>query len=574
MNLQTFYDHFEYLADAPNGVTKLREMILQLAVQGKLVPQDPKDEPASVLLEKIKAEKEKLIKQGKIKKSKPLPPLTPEEVPYELPEGWGWVRLGDIAILENGDRSKRYPKENDFQNSGIPFFGAKDMVDGMLRFDNGLRFISKTKFDELRNGKLIDNDFVVLLRGSVGKTAIFRASCEFTTGFINAQMLIIRLLNKSLCEFFNLYSKSVFFQSSITDKTTGSAVKQMPANVLLNFLIPFPALSEQHRIASKVDQLMALCDELETRQQKKETARARLNQSITANLLTAPTPKAFTTGWQRLCHNFDLLYDTPETIPTLRQTILQLAVQGKLVPQDPNDEPASVLLEKINAEKEKLIKQGKIKKSKPLPPVTPEEMPYELPKGWEWTRLGNVGRIIGGGTPKTSEAEYFTDNCIPWLTPADLYQLKGKYISKGKRDITDLGLKKSSAQLMPKNTVIFSSRAPIGYVAIAANELCTNQGFKSCVPYILRMNEYIYYFLRCMSKEIDKNASGTTFKEVSGKIVSEILISIPPLAEQLRIVTEIDQIMDLCDHLEEKLTQSADNSQRLTEAVIHHLTAA
>ena len=137
------------------------------------------------------------------------------------------------------------------------------MVDGILRFDNGLRFISEDKFLELSNGKLMDKDFVVLLRGTVGKIAIFRNNAEFSTGFINAQMLIVRMINKKLCDLFRLYSSSTFFQSLIANKTTGSAVRQMPANVVLNFLTPLPPLAEQQRIVAKIDQLMALCDNLE-----------------------------------------------------------------------------------------------------------------------------------------------------------------------------------------------------------------------------------------------------------------------------------------------------------------------
>lgn len=255
--------HFDVAFTAPDGIKKLRELILTLAMQGKLVPQGSNDQPASKLLKEIDLEKQKLIKEGKIKQSKPLPEIKPDEIPYALPKSWEWVRLGKISTFENGDRSKRYPNEDDHQTSGIPFFGAKDMVNGVLRFDNGLRFISESKFQELSNGKLVDKDFVVLLRGTVGKIAIFRTNPEFSTGFINAQMLIIRMIHKALCEFFNLYSSSTTFQTLVANKITGSAVKQMPANVVLDFLVPIPPLEEQRRIVAKIDELMAQCDELE-----------------------------------------------------------------------------------------------------------------------------------------------------------------------------------------------------------------------------------------------------------------------------------------------------------------------
>ncbi|EKK3318906.1 restriction endonuclease subunit S [Salmonella enterica] len=259
-------------------------------------------------------------------------------------------------------------------------------------------------------------------------------------------------------------------------------------------------------------------------------------------------------------------------IKKLRELILELAVRGKLVPQDPNDEPASELLKRIEQEKAQLVKDGKIKKQKPLPPISDKEKPFELPEGWEWVTLATVGEIVGGGTPKSDTPHYWAQNGIKWLTPADLYGLKGKYISSGARDISPAGLSNSSARLMPKGSVLFSSRAPIGYVAIADAELSTNQGFKSCVPYIKESAEYIYYFLLASAKKIDAEASGTTFKEVSGAIVSKILFPLPPLSEQLKIVSRANDLMSLCDQLEQHSLTSLDAHQQLVETLLSTLT--
>ncbi|HGW6557238.1 TPA: restriction endonuclease subunit S, partial [Escherichia coli] len=254
------------------------------------------------------------------------------------------------------------------------------------------------------------------------------------------------------------------------------------------------------------------------------------------------------------------------------ELILELAVRGKLVPQDPNDEPASELLKRIAAEKAELVKQGKIKKQKPLPEISEEEKPFELPEGWEWVTLATVGEIVGGGTPKSDNPQFWAKNGIKWITPADLYGLKGKYITSGARDISPAGLSNSSARLMPKGSVLFSSRAPIGYVAIADAELSTNQGFKSCVPYIKESAEYIYYFLLASAKKIDAEASGTTFKEVSGAIVSKILLPLPPLSEQLKIVSRANELMSLCDQLEQQSLTSLDAHQQLVETLLGTLT--
>ncbi|WP_171023564.1 restriction endonuclease subunit S [Escherichia sp. E1130] len=259
-------------------------------------------------------------------------------------------------------------------------------------------------------------------------------------------------------------------------------------------------------------------------------------------------------------------------IKKLRELILELAVRGKLVPQDPHDEPASELLKRIAAEKAELVKQGKIKKQKPLPEISEEEKPFELPEGWEWVTLATVGEIVGGGTPKSDNPQFWAKNGIKWITPADLYGLKGKYITSGARDISPAGLSNSSARLMPKGSVLFSSRAPIGYVAIADAELSTNQGFKSCVPYIKESAEYIYYFLLASAKKIDAEASGTTFKEVSGAIVSKILLPLPPLSEQLKIVSRANELMSLCDQLEQQSLTSLDAHQQLVETLLGTLT--
>lgn len=244
----------------------------------------------------------------------------------------------------------------------------------------------------------------------------------------------------------------------------------------------------------------------------------------------------------------------------LKNSILQLAIEGKLVPQDKNDEPASTLLEKIKEEKEQLIKDKKIRRNKKEsfiyrtnnhfyekvgdddPVCIDDEIPFDMPNSWEWCRLNTLGEIVGGGTPKTKITEYWNNGDISWLTPADMKFVDGKYVSHGQRNITRLGLEKSSAKLMPKNSIIYSSRAPIGYIAIASNQLCTNQGFKSIVPINTEIVDYLYYCLIAVTEDIKSRSSGTTFKEISGTTFGETLIPIPPLKEQKRIVRKIEEL--------------------------------
>lgn len=273
---------------------------------------------------------------------------------------------------------------------------------------------------------------------------------------------------------------------------------------------------------------------------------------------------------QDLIAAFDTLAEAPEGVTRLRELVLQLAVRGKLVPQDPEDEPAGALLAGFGAARQQLIAAGQINKPRHPEGVPLQEAPFEVPDSWCWVRLGDVGAIVGGGTPKSGESSYWSDSSeIPWLTPADMRSQPSRWVSRGKRDITQAGLSNSSAQLMPRGSVLFSSRAPIGHVGIASNPLATNQGFKSCVPYCTDMSEYVYFFLLHAGREIDETATGTTFKEVSGKDVALVPIPVPPLAEQKRIVARVDELMGLLDRLE-----AARNAREATRTALRDAALA
>ena len=217
------------------------------------------------------------------------------------------------------------------------------------------------------------------------------------------------------------------------------------------------------------------------------------------------------------------------TAQDLKNSVLQRAMQGKLVEQRAEEGTAIELIKNS-----KFYGKGK--------EIKEDEKPYSIPDTWLWVRLVDIGDIVGGGTPKTSEVSFWENGTITWITPADMRGL-GKYVSCGMRKITKAGLEKSSARLLPKGTVIYSSRAPIGYIAIALNELCTNQGFKSVIPFNVELSEYLYYCLISQTQNIISRASGTTFKEISGGEFGQTIIPIPPLAEQKRIVAKIEELL-------------------------------
>lgn len=198
-----------------------------------------------------------------------------------------------------------------------------------------------------------------------------------------------------------------------------------------------------------------------------------------------------------------------------------------------------------------------------------EEQPYELPGNWAWVRLGNITAIVGGGTPSSQVTEYYEGGKIPWVSPADLSDFNEKYISSGRKHITELGLLKSSARMLPKGTVLLSSRAPIGYVAITANELCTNQGFKSFLPSKVFMPDFLYWFLKSNKEKLESYASGTTFLELSGARAAQILFPLPPLAEQKRIVERIEGLFSKLDEAKELIQSSLERSQLRRSAILH-----
>ncbi len=496
---------------------ELRRSILQAAVEGKLVPQDPREEPASKLLERIRGEKERLVQEGKIKKTKQLPPVTEDEIPYELPEGWWWCRLGGVLqFADNKNIHREFPADKIINYVDI------DSIDNQKFIIRSVKQLPVKKLSTRARRVLHKGDIVYsLVRPYLNNIAIVseeRADFIGSTGFsvfrpicISNRFIMYILLSPYIERYF--YSLMSGFNSPSISQTD-----------FVNTLIPLPPLAEQQRIVDQLDVLMRQCDELELAEKKLDKLDGRFAENL---------PKS----------------------------ILQSAVEGKLVPQDPREEPASKLLERIRGEKEWLVQEGKIKKTKPLPPIAEDEIPYELPEGWCWCRLGDVGKIIGGATPDSHNETYYTasGNGITWITPADMKYAKNNIIEYGAKDITQVGYNSCSTQMLPKGSVVFSSRAPIGHIAFAGKELCTNQGFKSIVPYGFSNNYWLFYVLKSKIPDIQSRASGTTFKEVSGQFMEKELIPLPPLAEQQRIVDKVDTLMGLCDALKAAYTDPVEN---------------
>lgn len=476
----------------------MRAKILDLAIQGKLTDQRAEDGNAQDLLKEIQAEKEKLIKEKKIKKGKPLPEITEEEKPFEIPENWEWVRLGDIAQAVNGDRGKNYPKREEYVASGIAWINAGHITDdGYLNADK-MNYITPNKYDSLRSGKIQRNDLLFCLRGSFGKVARIEPFCE---GAIASSLAIIRLFNTALRAYLFIYLKSPQAANELNKYANGTAQPNLAAKDVLKYLIPLPPLAEQHRIADKVSALFAQLDAVD---------------------------KAYE--------------EYRELQQTMKTKLLDLAVQGKLTDQRAEDGNARDLLKEIQAEKEKLIKEKKFKKEKPLPEITEEEKPFDIPENWMWVRLGEmILNHIGGGTPDKSNEAYWNGD-IPWMSVKDVHQ-DSMYADRTIDSITPAGLENSSSNLIEANRLIVVMRMAVGRAVINKLPVAINQDLRAL---FFRDNVTQEYILRIF-KILKFETSGMTVKGIKLWVLLNTPIPLPPLAEQKRIVAKLDELLPLCN---------------------------
>lgn len=575
MDTNTFLANFGHLADAPNGVRKLRELILQLAVQGKLVPQDPKDEPAAKLLARIRKEKagrrggfqtrpvlraSRAEKEGQ-QSGAGLEPA-PTEMPYELPQGWEWTRLENIGLV-----SPSNCLDDDLDVAFVPMALISEKYGEPVKLEVRKWSEVKKGFTHFAEGDVALAKITPCFQN--GKSAVMRG-LKNGVGAGTTELHVFRSLGGTISpEYVLAYLKSPAFVNNGIPIMTGSAgQKRVPREYFSQNPFPLPPLAEQHRIVAKVDQLMALCDELEARQQKQQEGRVRLNNAALDALLNAGDPADFAVHWQRICANFDLLYDHPDTIAKLRAAILQLAVQGKLVPQDPRDEPTEVLLGRI--------RKTKTSKKAVWPAVKSGETPYPLPHGWEWVRLGELGYFLGGGTPsKHNPAFWFGE--IPWVSPKDM---KTKYIADAIDHISSEAIQKSAAKLIPVGSVLMVLRGMILLhsfpVAKTTVEVTINQDMKALVCALSDISEYVLLSLtgeKGRILQLVERSSHGTCRLDSGDI-SAFVVGLPPLAEQNRIVAKVDQLMALCDDLEVKLNQARQQSEKLMEANVRQLVVA
>ena len=494
---------------------QLKNAILQEAIQGRLVPQDPNDEPASVLLEKIRAEKKRLVKEGKLKKKElEEKPISEDEIPFEIPESWEWVRLENITTYISRGKSPVYSEIQKYpivaqkcnQWSGFSLEKAK--------FADPKTVEKYTEERLLRDGDLLWNSTGL---GTLGRMAIYDSNVnQYGWAAADSHVTVIRTLPEfSNYQYLYYYFASNEVQSVIEDKSDGSTKqKELSQETVRKYLVPLPPLAEQKRIVAKIEQLLPKVEEYGKAQEKLN----KLNEELPARL---------------------------------KKSILQEAIEGRLVPQDPNDEPASVLLDKIREEKKQLVKEGKLKKKElEEKPISEDEIPFEIPESWEWVRLENITTYISRGkSPVYSEIQKYpivAQKCNQW---------SGFSLEKAKFADPKTVEKYTEERLLRDGDLLWNSTGlgTLGRMAIYDSNV-NQYGWAAADSHVTVIRtlpefsnyQYLYYYFA--SNEVqsvieDKSDGSTKQKELSQETVRKYLVPLPPLTEQHRIVAKIEQLL-------------------------------
>jgi len=565
------------------GIKKLRELILELAVRGKLVPQDVNDEPASALLERIAEEKAQLIADKKIKKQKPLPVITDEEKPFDLPLGWEWARVGTVSSLSSGKGFKK----SEYSDTGARLFQIANVSLGYAKWDieNYLPLTYMSDYPELN---LSVGDVLIalnrpLLNGSM-KVCILEESD--IPAILYQRVGKFDFHGESIdTKYYYYFLQSPLFKGNLNENLQGSDQPFINQSQLVKFLFSLPPLAEQHRIVAKVDELMVLCDQLEQQTEQSLTAHQTLVEVLLGSLHKPAEGSAtdntddFQANWQRISDHFDVLFTTEHSIEQLKQTILQLAVMGKLVPQNPNDEPASVLLEKIAKEKAQLIADKKIKKQK-IQAIGDDVHLYKLPKGWTWSQLGKLtasedhAMCDGPFGSKLKTEHYISDKGFSVVRLGNIGV--GKFLWGKEGHIS-----KEHYETLPNNHIQTGDLIVAGMAdpLIRTCEVPPNLGpaVNKADCFRLRIHNYLEkkYISHYLNSHVAKlfaaeENQGMTRQRINLGNCKAIPVPIAPINEQHRIVAKVDELMALCEQLKARLSDAQTTQLHLADAVVEN----
>lgn len=488
---------------------QLKASILQLAIQGKLVEQRPEEGTSEDLYQQIQAEKQKLIEEGKLKKEKPLPAID-DEIPFEIPSNWKWVNLSSLCSVIS-DGTHQTPK---YVGNGVPFISVKDISSGVINFSD-TKFISYEDSKEL-NKKIApeSGDILICRIGTLGKAVKIPSGCKQFSIFVS--LGLIKPLNKEISDFIVTVINSAYGFNWLQLVKVGGGTHTYKINLgdLRKFIIPLPPLAEQKRIAAKIEELLPLVEKYKKAYSELEI----LNSKFSGDM---------------------------------KKSILQYAIQGKLVEQRPEEGTAEDLYQQIQEEKQNLIKEGKLKKEKPLAPIEDDEIPFEIPEHWKWARLSSLVSVLGDGLHGTPSYD----------VNGTVYFINGNNLKNGKIVINDLTKKVSKEEAkkyykdLNQSSLLVSINGTLGNVAFYDNEPVI-LGKSAC--YFNLIGHLDKYFFKVLidsdyfQSYLTNFATGTTIKNVPLSAMRSVLIPLPPLAEQKRIVAKVEELLALCDKLKLK----------------------
>mgnify|MGYP003641422840 CR=1 FL=1 len=544
MRVADLLEEFTIVIDTKEGLSELRSLILGLAVRGKLVPQDPNDEPASELLKKIEDLSQSVILE--------------REVPFEIPSTWEWVPFGKILDFKGGsqppkDHFIKEPKEGyvqliqirDLGEKPQPVYVPKDLV---------------TKFCSTE-------DIMIGRYGaSVGK--VFWGK----DGAYNVALIKILFDKENMDRVYLFhYFNSDLFQRILAGISRSAQAGFNKGNILPE-PFPLPPLAEQHRIVQKIETLFTEVDELEAKLNRQTKMDTRLQLAVNAEVQQAPDSAASKTAWNFITNNFETLYHTPEAIDNLKKNILNEAVRGRLVPQNPTDEPASELLKKIEAEKQRLYEAGEIRKPKALPPITEEEIPFEIPESWEWVKLADISISFNNGISKRSGKE---GQEIPVIRLADIENLRVDLSDTRSIKLTDKELK---TYLLTNDDILITRVNGSIELVGSFNIFKENKVIAYC-DHFVRMNincelidvSFIWFsgktsLIRAQIESQFITTAGQ--KTVNQRHLGNLVLPLPPLAEQHRIVQRIEELFAICDRFKTQLEQRQAVNEQLVKGLV------
>ena len=480
------------------NIAHLKAKILDLAVRGKLTEQRPEEGSAEELLERIREEKQRLIAEGKLKKEKPLPEITEEEIPFDIPAGWKWVRLGEIGTWQAGCTPDTTRKDF-YENGTIPWINSADLTDGYI--DTITHYVTEKAFAEKKMRLNKTGAVCVAMYGAtIGKTGIL--TVDATT---NQAVCVCNLLSSMDSKY--LFYFLQFHKPFFVMKGFGGAQPNISKEKIENTPFPLPPLAEQKRIVEKIEAIFKQADIIEENRLALKTA-----------------------------------------VRHTKSRVLDLAIRGKLTEQRPEEGSAEELLERIREEKQRLIAEGKLKKEKPLPEITEEEIPFDIPAGWKWVRLGEIGTWQAGCTPDTTRKDFYENGTIPWINSADLTD---GYIDTITHYVTEKAFAEKKMRLNKTGAVCVAMYgATIGKTGILTVDATTNQAVCVCNLLSSMDSKYLFYFLQFHKPFFVMKGFGGAQPNISKEKIENTPFPLPLLAEQKRIAEKIEQIFGTLDIIE------------------------